>query len=95
MKANEILKAAQMYNTILAAMKECKKVNEANNYEGDNLFVVCDKAGYLANELGDIMPNRFNNNPTYFFKSIAETAAKFTELCLAAGCTPTDIYTSY
>ena len=95
MKANEILQAAQMYNTILAAMKECKKVNEANNYEGDNLFVVCDKAGYLANELGDIMPNRFNNNSTYFFKSIAETAAKFAELCLAAGCTPTDIYTSY
>ena len=95
MKANEILQAAQMYNTILAAFKECEKVNTANNYEGDNLFVVCDKVGYLANELGDIMPNGFNNNPTYFCKSIAETAAKFAELCLAAGCKPSDIYTSY
>ena len=94
MKANEILQAAQMYNTILAAMNECKKVNEANNYDSDNLFVECDEAGYYTNELGDIMPNRFNK-PTYFCKSIAETAAKFTELCLKADADIYDIYTSY
>ena len=94
MKATEILQAAEMYNTIFAALNECKKVNEANNYDSDNLFVECDEAGYYTNELGDIMPNRFNK-PTYFCKSIAETAAKFTELCLKADADIYDIYTSY
>ena len=41
MEAKEILQAAEMYNTIFAALKECKKVNEANNYDGDYLFVEC------------------------------------------------------
>ena len=31
MKATEILQAAEMYNKIMAALKECKKVNEAND----------------------------------------------------------------
>ena len=71
-----------------------KETNEANNYDSDNLFVECDEAGYYTNELGDIMPNRFNK-PTYFCKSIAETAAKFTDLCLKADADIYDIYTSY
>ena len=95
MTTNEIIKTVAMYNRVLELLLVCKETNEANNYDSDNLFVVCDKVGYLANELGDIMPNGFNNNPTYFCKSIAETAAKFAELCLAAGCSPSDIYTSY
>ena len=39
MKAQEIMQAAEMYNRILAALNECKKVNEASNYESDYLFV--------------------------------------------------------
>ena len=94
MKANEILQAAQMYNTILAALNECKKVNESNGYNGDLLWVECDGGIHFTNELGDIMTN-LKHGEFYMCKTIEETAAKFAELCLAAGCTPTDIYTSY
>lgn len=94
MKANEILQAAQMFNTIFAALKECKKVNEANNYDDDLLWVDCDGGTYFTNELGDIMTN-LKHDELYTCKTLEETAAKFAELCLEAGCTPTDIYTSY
>ena len=95
MTTSEIIKTVAIYNRVLELLLVCKETNEANNYDTDNLFVECDEAGYYTNELGDIMPNRFNNNPTYFFKSIAETAAKFTELCLKADADIYDIYTSY
>ena len=95
MKANEILEAAEMFNTIFAALNECKKVNEANGYNSDLLFVECKGGTHYTNELGDIMPNAFNQDDFYTCKTLEETAAKFAELCLAAGCTPSDIYTSY
>ena len=96
MKATEILQAAEMYNTILAALNECKKVNEASNYESDYLFVECAGGTHYTNELGDIMPNNFEDKDNYFTcHGLEETAAKFAELCLAAGCEPSDIYTSY
>ena len=96
MKANEILQAAQMYNAIIAALNECKKVNEASNYESDYLFVGCNGGTHYTNELCDIMPNAFNQEEDFYTcKTMEETAAKFAELCLAAGCKPTDIYTSY
>ena len=94
MKASEIIKTVAIYNRVLELLLVCKETNEANNYDSDNLFVECDEAGYYTNELGDIMPNRFNK-PTYFCISIAETAAKFTELCLKADVDIYDIYTSY
>ena len=94
MKANEILQAAEMYNTIFAALNECKKVNEANNYDDDLLWVDCDGGTHFTNELGDIMTN-LKHDELYTCKTLEETAAKFAELCLAAGCTTTDIYTSY
>lgn len=96
MKATEILQAAEMYNKILEALKECEKVNKANNYDGDLLWVECNNGTHYTNDLGDIMPNRIEDTDNYFnCKTMEETAAKFAELCLAAGCTPTDIYTSY
>ena len=96
MKANEILQAAQMYNTILAAMKECEKVNAANGYRDDYLFVECNGGTHYTNELMDIMPRELNDDAVFYHcKTMEETAAKFAELCLAAGCTPSDIYTSY
>ena len=96
MKANEILQAAQMYNTIFAALKECEKVNAANGYRDDYLFVECSGGTHYTNELCDIMPNAFNQEGDFFTcKTMEETAAKFAELCLAAGCKPSDIYTSY
>ena len=96
MKATEILQAAQMYNTIFAALKECKKVNEASNYGDDLLWVECNGGAYYTNELGDIMPNAFNQEEDFYTcKTMEETAAKFAVLCLAVGCTPSDIYTSY
>ena len=96
MKAKEILQAAQMYNTIFAALNECKKVNEANNYDGDLLWMECNGGTHFTNDLGDIMPNRIEDTDNYFTcKTLEETAAKFAELCLAVGCTPSDIYTSY
>ena len=96
MKATEILQAAQMYNTIFAALNECKKVNEANNYDGDLLWMECNGGTHYTNDLGDIMPNRIEDTDNYFTcKTLEETAAKFAELCLAVGCTPSDIYTSY
>lgn len=96
MKANEILQAAQMYNKILAALNECKKVNEASNYEGDYLFVECNGGAHYTNELCDIMPNNIDDKDNFFTcHTMEETAAKFAELCLAVGCSPSDIYTSY
>lgn len=96
MKANEILEAAEMYNRIIAALNECKKVNEANNYDKDLLFVECKGGTHHTNELGDIMPNNFEDKDNYFTcHGLEQTAAKFTELCLECGCTPADIYTMY
>ena len=96
MEANEILQAAQMYNTIFAALKECEKVNQASNYDGDLLWVECNNGTHYTNDLGDIMPNAFNQEEDFYTcKTMEETAAKFAELCLAVGCTPSDIYTSY
>ena len=96
MKATEILQAAEMYNKILEALKECEKVNQASNYESDYLFVECAGGTHYTNELCDIMPNAFNQDGEFYTcKTMEETAAKFAELCLAAGCKPTDIYTSY
>ena len=85
-----------MYNRVMELLLVCKETNEANNYDSDNLFVECDEAGYYTNELGDIMPNSSNILGQYYTcDNIAETAAKFTELCLKAGAKPGDIYTSY
>ena len=96
MEAHGILKAAQMYNTIFAALNECKKVNEASNYNGDLLWVECNNGTHYTNDLGDIMPNRIEDTDNYFTcHALEETAAKFAELGLAVGCTPSDIYTSY
>ena len=96
MKATEILQAAQMSNTILAALNECKKVNEASNYDGDLLWVDCDGGTHFTNELGDIMTNlKHDEYNIYTCKTLEETAAKYAELCLAAGCSPSDVYTSY
>ena len=96
MKANEILQAAQMFNTIFAALEECKKVNEESNYDGDYLFVECAGGTHYTNELCDIMPNAFHQDGDFYTcHTMEETAAKFAELCLAVGCTPSDIYTSY
>lgn len=96
MEAKEILEAAQMYNRIYAALNECKKVNEASNYDGDLLWVECNNGTHYTNDLGDIMPNIPEDTDNYFTcKTMEETAAKFAELCLEAGCSPSDIYTSY
>lgn len=96
MKAQEILQAAEMYNTILAALNECKKVNEASNYDGDLLWVECNNGTHYTNEMCDIMPNAFNHDGVFYTcRTLEETAAKFAELCLAVGCSPSDIYTSY
>ena len=96
MEAKEILQAAEMYNTIFAALKECEKVNEASNYGDDLLWVECNNGTHYTNELGDIVPNRIEDTDNYFTcHTMEETAAKFAELCLAVGCSPSDIYTSY
>ena len=96
MKANEILEVAEMYNRIMAALKECKKVNESNNYDSDLLFVECKGGTHYTNELGDIMPNDIDDTYNYFTcHGIEQTAAKFAEICLNCGCTPSDIYTMY
>ena len=98
MEAQEILQAAQMYNTILAALNECERVNKSNNYNSDFLFVECAGGTHYTNELCDIMPSPLSDDDDddfYRCKTIEETAAKFAELCLAVGCTPSDIYTSY
>ena len=96
MEAKEILQAAQMYNRIFAALKECEKVNQASNYDDDLLWVECNNGTHYTNDLGDIMPNRLEDTNNYFTcKTMEETTAKFAELCLEVGCTPSDIYTSY
>ena len=96
MEAKEILQAAQMYNKILAAMKKCEKVNAANGYRDDYLFVECDGGTHYTNELCDIFPSAFSDADDFYrCKTMEETAAKFAELCLAVGCSPSDIYTSY
>ena len=94
MKAQEIRQAAEMYNRIMEALEECEKVNKANNYDGDLLWVDCNGGTHYTNELGDIMPNELDGE---FFcrEGLEEIAAKYAELCLAAGCKPSDIYTTY
>lgn len=94
MEAKEILQAAQMYNAIFAALNECKKVNEASNYDDDLLWVECNGGTHFTNDLGDIIANGITGS-YYTCKTLEETAAKFAELCLSTGCTPSDIYTSY
>ena len=94
MKAQEIMQAAEMYNKILEALKECEKVNQASNYDDDLLWVECNNGTHYTNDLGDIMPNSITGS-YYTCHTMEDTAAKFAELCLAAGCKPTDIYTSY
>ena len=94
MKATEILQAAQMFNTIFAALKECERVNQASNYDDDLLWVDCNGGTHYTNELGDFMPNELDGE-FYCRKGLEEIAAKYAELCLAAGCEPSDIYTSY
>ena len=54
----------------------------------------CDGGTHFTNEMGDIMTN-LKKDEFYSCKTLEETAAKYAELCLEAGCTPTDIYTSY
>ena len=96
MKANEIIEVVEMYNRIMAALHECKRANESNNYDSDLLFVECKGGTHYTNELGDIMPNNFEDKDNYFTcHGLEETAAKFTEICLDCGCTPSDIYTMY
>ena len=96
MTTSEIIKTVAIYNRVLELLLVCKETNEANNYDSDNLFVECDEAGYYTNELGDIMPNScLSDLPYYSCSNIAETAAKFTELCLKADADIYDIYTSY
>ena len=96
MKAQEIMQAAQMYNAIIAALNECERVNKSNNYNSDFLFVECAGGTHYTNELCDIIPNAFHQEGDFFTcKTLEETAAKYAELCLAVGCTPSDIYTGY
>ena len=96
MKAQEIMQAAEMYNKILEALKECEKVNQASNYDGDLLWVDCDGGTHYTNELCDIMPNDIEDEDNFFnCNGLEQTAAKFTEICLDCGCTPSDIYTMY
>ena len=96
MKATEILQAAEMFNTIFSALKECEKVNQSSNYDGDLLWVECNNGTHYTNDLGDIIANRIEDTDNYFTcHTLEETAAKFAELCLVVGCTPSDIYTSY
>ena len=96
MKPQEIIKAAEMYIRIMEALKECEKVNKASNYSGDLLWVMCNGGTHYTNELFDIMPGAFvDEGKFYRCKNLKETAAKFTELCLKAGCDPDDIFTDY
>ena len=96
MEVQEIIKAAEMYNRIMEALQECEKVNKANNYNGDLLWVMCNGGTHYTNELLDIMPGAFADEEKFYrCKNLKETAAKFAELCLEAGCSPDDIFTGY
>lgn len=96
MNTKEIINTVAMYNRVMAALLECKEVNEASNYDKDLLFVECEGGTHYTNELGDILPNNIKDTDDYYScKTLAETCAKYTELCLKAGCTPADIYTMY
>ena len=96
MKAKEITQAAEMYNRIMAALKACEGVNKASNYNGDLLWVMCARGTHYTNEMCDIMPGAFADEEKFYrCQSLKETAAKFTALCLEAGCSPDDIFTGY
>lgn len=96
MKAQEIIQAAEMYNKIMEALQECEEVNKASNYNGDLLWVMCINGTHYTNEMCDILPGAFTDEEKFYrCKSLKETAAKFTKLCLEAGCSPDDIFTGY
>ena len=96
MKPQEIIQAAEMYNRIMEALKECETANKASNYNGDLLWVMCNGGTHYTSELCDIMPDVFADEEKFYScKSLKETAAQFTALCLEAGCSPDDIFTGY
>ena len=96
MEAKEITQAAEMYIRIMEALKECEKANKASNYNDDLLWVMCVRGTHYTNEMCDIMPGAFADEEKFYrCKNLKETAAKFAELCLKAGCSPDDIFTGY
>lgn len=100
MNTKEIINTVAMYNRIMSKLLACKRHNDAQRATGrtfDPLWLYCKKNNYTTNDCNDIILVEVNEeeNDVITCDSLIETAAKFTELCLAVGCSPSDIYTGY
>lgn len=94
MKANEILKAAEMFARVKEMLLTTKVHNE-NEPDSDYLFVFCRKNSYYTNAFCDIM-NEGDMEYLYSLESIDDTAAKFVELALVSGADSVeDFYLGY
>lgn len=91
MKANEILKAAEMFARVKEMLLTTKVHNEYHP-DGDYLFVFCRKNSYYTNSFCDIMESHDldRKEDYYSLKTVDETAAKFVELALASGANNMD-----
>ena len=75
----------------------CDTISSRQREIKDAIKSRCNGGKHYTNELGDIILDPWTTNKNEFcsFGTMEETAAKYAELCLAAGCKPSDIYTSY
>ena len=83
MKANEILKSAEMFARVKSLLSWTKEHNE-NYPDSDYLFVFCRKNSYYTSAFCDIMSHD-NHEDYYDLNTVDDTAAKFVELALASG----------
>lgn len=92
MKANEILKAAEMFARVKNLIEKTRVHNVLLHPDGDYLFVFCITNKYYTNSFCDIMENYdINREEDYYsLKTVDETAAKFVELALASGADSVD-----
>ena len=92
MKANEILKAAEMFARVKNLIEKTRVHNVVLHPDGDYLFVYCKTNDYYTNSFCDIMENHdIDRKEDYYrLKTVDETAAKFVELALASGANNVD-----
>ena len=100
MNTKEIINTVAMYNAIMEGILKCHEENQPQFESGeefDYLWLQCKKTDYYTNNCCIIMPPFTDDDSLEDeeYKNFAETAARYTEICLQAGATPSDLYLGY
>lgn len=90
MKAKKNIKA-ELRKAIVENLAECKQTNTDPN--DDQLWVMCKKTFAYTNEACVILTTSMGDYIEC--KDMAECADKYTDICLKAGATASDIYLGY